>query len=47
MKKVLFQIIKLIKNADYNTSNGKRIIIHLENLLFNIIFLIKQNNINY
>ena len=44
---ILYQVIYLIKQADLNISNGKRIIIHLENLIFNIIYLLKQNNINY
>ena len=43
-EKILFKIIKEINKADLNLSLGKRVVIHFENLLYNIMYILKINN---
>ena len=44
-KQILLQIIKKISDTDLNISLGKRIVIHFENLIYNIMFILNENNI--
>ena len=44
-KQILLQIIKKISDTDLNISLGKRIVIHFENLIYNIMFILNENDI--
>ena len=41
---ILFEIIKIFSIVDLNLFLGKRIVIHFENLIFNIIYIINKYN---
>ena len=41
---ILLQITKKISETDLNISLGKRIVIHFENLIYNIMFILNENN---
>lgn len=42
---ILLNILEIFSNTDLNLSLGKRIVIHFENLIFNLLYIIKINNI--
>ena len=45
-KKILLLITKKVSETDLNLSLGKRVVIHFENLIYNIIFILNKNEIN-